>query len=165
METDRKAWYTCHILFSIALILVSIYIIIDSLKMSLPLIEKGQATILDMPGLSPIICSLLLIVLSLVVIVSAWRSGGTLKYLASPDVRKALIDREAIAVYKVFALLLLYVYLLLPFLPYWASTFLFMVVFMLSFRVFSWKTVLISISTALLIMVIFGNLFGVNLPK
>ena len=45
METDRKSWYTCHILFSIALILVSIFIIIDSLKMSLPLIGKGQATI------------------------------------------------------------------------------------------------------------------------
>jgi hypothetical protein len=165
METDRKAWYTSHILFSTALILASIYIIIDSLKMSIPLIEKGQATILDMPGLSPIICSLLLIILSLIVIVSAWRSGGTLKYLVSSDVRQALIGREALVVYKVFTLLLLYVYLLLPLLPYWASTFLFMVVFMLSFRVFSWKTILISISTALLIMVIFGNLFGINLPK
>lgn len=165
METDRKSWYTCHILFSIALILVSIFIIIDSLKMSLPLIGKGQATILDMPGLSPIVCSLLLIALSLVVIVSAWRNGGTLKHLASPEVRKAMVGREAIVVYKVFALLLLYVYLLMPLLPYWASTFLFMIVFMLSFRVFSWKTVLISISTALLIMVIFGNLFGINLPK
>lgn len=165
MERDRKAWYTSHILFSIALILVSIYIIVDSLKMSLPLIEKGQATVLDMPGLSPIVCSLLIIVLSLVMIVSAWRSGGTLKQLLSPEVRQALIGREAIVVYKVFALLLLYVHLLMPLLPYWASTSLFMVVFMLSFRVFSWKTVLISIATALLIMVIFGNLFGINLPK
>ena len=165
METDRKSWYMCHIFFSIALILVSIYIIIDSLKMSIPMIEKGQATILDMPGLSPMLCSLLLIILSLVMIVSAWRSGGTLKHLASPDVRKALVGREAIVVYKVFALLLIYVFLLLPFLPYWVSTSLFMVLFMLSFRVFSWKTVLISISTALSIMVIFGKLFGINLPK
>ena len=164
METDRKAWYTSHILFSIALILASIYIIIDSLKMSIPLIEKGQATILDMPGLSPIICSLLLIGLSIVMIRSAWRSGGTLRYLASAEIRKALIGPEAIVVYKVFALFLLYVYALIPFLPYWASTFLFMVVFMLSFRVFSWKTILISISTALSIMVIFGKLFRVNLP-
>jgi hypothetical protein len=164
METDKKAWYTCHILFSTALILASIYIIIDSLQMSIPLIERGQATILDMPGLSPIICALLLIGLSIVMIRSASRSGGTLKYLASPEMRKALIGHEAITVYKVFALLLLYVYGLMPFLPYWASTFLFMVVFMLSFRVFSWKTIVISISTALSIMVIFGKLFGVNLP-
>ncbi|MBN2437356.1 MAG: tripartite tricarboxylate transporter TctB family protein [Deltaproteobacteria bacterium] len=165
METDRKTWYTCHILFSVALILAAIYIIIDSLKMSIPLMERGQATILDIPGLTPIICSLLLIILSLVVIVSAWRSGGTLKHLVSPDVRKALGGREAIVVYKVFTLLLLYVYLLLPFLPYWASTFLFMVVFMLSFRVFSWKTILISFLVAILIKVIFGDLFGILLPK
>lgn len=165
MESDRKSWYTGHILFSIALILISIYIIIDSLKMSIPLIEKGHATILDMPGLSPIVCSSLLIILSLIVAVSAWRSGGSLKHLASPDVRKALTGREAIVVYKVFALLLLYVYLLLPLLPYWISTSLFMIIFMLSFRLFSWKTVLISISTALLITVIFGKLFGINLPK
>jgi hypothetical protein len=164
METDRKSWYTCHILFSIVLILASIYIIIDSLQMSIPFIERGQATIMDMPGLSPMICSLLLIGLSIVMIRSAWRSGGTLKHLASPEVRKGLIGKEATTVYKVFALLLLYVYVLMPLLPYWASTFLFMVVFMLSFRVFSWKTILISISTALLIMVIFGKLFGVNLP-
>jgi hypothetical protein len=164
METDRKSWYTCHILFSIALILASIYIIIDSLHMSIPMIKNGQATIMDMPGLSPIICSVLLIILSLVMIRSAWRSGGTLKHLVSAEVRKALTGREAITVYKVFALLLLYVYVLMPFLPYWASTFVFMVVFMLSFHVFSWKTILISISTALSIMVIFGKLFGVNLP-
>lgn len=164
METDRKSWYTCHILFSMALILASIYIIIDSLQMSIPMIERGQAAITDMPGLTPIICSVLLIILSLFMIRDAWRSGGTLKHLASLEVRKGLIGPEAIAVYKVFALFLLYVYVLMPLLPYWASTFLFMVVFMLSFKAFSWKTILISIVTSVSIMVIFGKLFQVNLP-
>jgi hypothetical protein len=165
METDRKSWYTCHILFGLGLILASVYVIVDSLKMSLPLIEKGQATPLDMPGLSPIVCSALLILLSLVVIASARRNGGTLKHLLSPEVRNALVRGEAVVVYKVFSLMLLYIYGLLPHLPYWASTSLFMVVFMAVFRVFSWRTIVISISTALLIMVIFGHLFGINLPK
>lgn len=165
MENNRKGWYSCHILFGIALILTGVFVIADSLRMSIPLLEKGQATVLDMPGLSPILCSLLLIVGAAVVIVSSWRRGGTLSFFFTPALIKALTGREARTAYKVFVLLSCYVFILFPYVTYWLATFLFLIVFMWAFRVFSWKSALVSLGTALSIWYIFGHLFGINLPK
>ena len=61
---NKHAWPSVDIAFSLALIAGSIYVIADSLAASLPMVASDQATYLDMPGLSPIICAALLIVMA-----------------------------------------------------------------------------------------------------
>lgn len=162
---DKKAWYSCQILFSLFLILTGIFIIITSIQFSRPLLQSGSATCLDMPGLSPIVCSALMILLSLYIIVDAAHRGGTLGYFWSAPMRKALKSTEAITLYKVFAAFILYVFILFPSLPYWLSTVVFLVLFMAIFKVFSWKTILISMIVTGALMYVFGVLFAVNLPN
>jgi len=162
---DKNAWFSVDIAFSLALIAGSIYVIADSLATSLPMVASEQATHLDMPGLSPIICAALLIVMAVGMIVTAYRKGGRLRWFASAGFVQALTGREARAVYKVFALMSAYVFLLWPHLPFWLSTALFLVSFMAVFGVCSWVSVLVAGTTAGTLWFVFLELFNVALPS
>jgi hypothetical protein len=161
----KHAWPSVDILFSLLLIALSLFIIIESVIESRPLLASEQATLLDMPGLSPIICSALLIGLSVAMIVSAYRKGGRLGWFFSGELSRALSGREARAVYKVFALLLAYVFLLWPHLPFWLSTTVFLIGFMAAFGVFSWTSVLTSGLTVAMLWYVFLELFNIALPS
>ena len=162
---DKHAWFSVDIAFALALIAGSIYVIADSLLSSLPMVASDQATYLDMPGLSPIICAALLIVMAAGMIVTALRKGGSLGWFASAEFVRALSGREARVVYKVFALMSAYVFLLWPHLPFWLSTGLFLVGFMAAFGVCSWVSVAVSCATAGTLWYVFLELFNVALPS
>lgn len=160
----KRGWYSCQILFSFFLILVGIFIIVNAVRFSTPLIESGDATYLDAPGFSPILCGALLVILSSYVAYGSWKRGGTVRYFFSAEMIAALKSNEALTVYKVFALMFLYGFVLLPHLPYWLSTILFMLAFMITFKYFTWKAVVVSIVTSLSLFYVFGTLFSVTLP-
>jgi hypothetical protein len=162
---DKHAWFSVDIAFALTLIAGSIYVIADSLVTSLPMVASDQATYLDMPGLSPILCAALLIVMAVGMIVSAYRKGGRLSWFATAGFAKALTGREARTVYKVFALLGAYVFLLWPHLPFWLSTGLFLAGFMAACGVLSWVSLTVSCVTAGTLWYVFLELFNVALPS
>lgn len=161
---EKRAWLSVDIAFSLALIAASVYVIADSLAQSLPMVASDQATYADMPGLSPILCAALLIIMALAMIASAYRRGGRLGWFVSPGVARALTGREARTVYKVFALMSAYVFLLWPHLPFWLSTGLFLVGFMASCGIVSWVSLTVSCLTAGTLWYVFLEFFNVALP-
>ncbi len=161
---EKKGWYSCQILFSFFLILVGLYVIFNSVRYSMPLIKAGDATYVDAPGFSPVVCGGLLIILSLYVAYGSWKRGGTLRYFFSAEMFAALKSKEALTFYKVFTLMFLYGFVLLPSLPYWLSTILFMLAFMITFKYFTWKAVAVSVLTSFTLYYVFGTLFSVALP-
>ncbi len=162
---ERRALLSVDIAFSLVLIAASVYVIVDSLAQSLPMVASEQATYADMPGLSPIICAAILIVMALAMIASAFRRGGRLGWFASADFAQALAGREARAVYKVFAILGTYVFVLWPHLPFWLSTGVFLAGFMAACGVFSWVSIAVSAVTAGTLWYVFLELFNVALPS
>lgn len=161
---EKQGWYSCQILFSFFLILVGVFVIVNAVQFSMPLIESGRATYLDAPGFGPIVCGGLLIILSSYVAYGSWKRGGTLRYFFSAEMISALKSEEALTLYKVFALMFVYGFILLPNLPYWLSTILFMLAFMFTFKYFTWKAVVVAVATSLTLYYIFGTLFSVALP-
>jgi hypothetical protein len=161
---NKQAWHSVDIVFSLVLIAVSVFVIVESLTTSLPMVAADQATLLDMPGLSPIICALLLVFMSIGMIISAFRKGGRLGGFASGQTLRALSGREALTVYKVFALFGVYVFWLWPHLPFWLSTSVFLTGFMAAFGVFSKISVLVACITAGILWYVFLELFNIALP-
>lgn len=162
---EKRGWLSVDIAFALVLIAVSVYVIVESLATSLPMVASEQATYLDMPGLSPIICAVLLIVMALGMIVGAYRKGGRLGWFATADLGRALTGREARTVYKVFALVGIYVFVLWTRVPFWLSTSLFLVAFMAAFGTFSWRSVVVACVTAGTLWYVFLELFNVALPS
>lgn len=161
---ESKPFRSADLLFALVLIALGLGVIAESVRTSLPMLEKGDATMLDMPGLTPIVCAGLLIAFSLAVAADALRRGGRLGWFASAEFRSGLRSREALALYTVFGSLAVYVFGLFPFLPYLASTSLFLAGFMALCGELHWKSLLISAATALFITLVFGELFAVMLP-
>lgn len=162
---EKKAWYSMHLVFSGLLVVLSAYIIIESLRASVPMLVAGNATILDMPGLSPIVCAGLLTLFAVLLGAEAFRKGGRLSYFISKEVRAALSGREAATVYKIGACLVVYVFFLWPLVPFWCSSGLFMFSLMAVFGELSWKTAAVSILTAGILWFVFNDLFQVMLPS
>jgi len=160
----QKYWFGGHILFCIGLNLLGIYVVFESVRLSLPYLESGDATWSDMPGLSPIICSILLMLLTIPVIIKSVKAGGKLRYFISRDFRDGLCGSEAQIFYVVFASMLVYVFLLFPYLPYALATLIFLVGSMALLKLFTWKSVLVSAITSGALWFVFGVMFQINLP-
>lgn len=157
-------WFGGHILFCVGLNLLGIGVIIESVRLSLPYLENGDATWSDMPGLSPIICSILLMLLTIPVIVKSVRAGGKLRYFVSRDFLAGLCGAEARIFGIVFASMLVYIFLLFPYLPYALATLIFLVGSMAWLKLFTWRSVLVSAITSGALWFVFGVLFQINLP-
>lgn len=164
MDTKR-AWSSVDIAFALLLIALCVYVIAESLATSLPMVDSGQATWLDMPGLSPIVCAVLLIGMSIGMMVGAYRQGGRLRWFVTGDLGTALASKEARVVYLVFAILGAYVFLLWPRLPFWLSTTVFLVAFMAIFRVRLQTALVVAVLTAATLWFVFVHLFNVALPS
>ena len=160
----EKYWFGGHILFCIGLILLGLFVIFEAIRFSMPYLERGDATLADMPGLSPIICSVLLILLSLPVIIKSAAAGGRLGYFISAEFMKGLWGTEAKIFYTVFGTIIAYVFLLFPYLPYALATMIFLVSIMALLKLFTWQSILVSAVTSGALWFVFGTLFKINLP-
>ena len=160
-----KYWFGGQILFCIGLIVLSLYVVIESIRFSIPYLDRGDATFFDMPGLSPILASLLLILLSVLVIRKSAALGGKASYYFSRDFVKALGGTEARLVCIVFGTLVVYVFLLFPYLHYALATLIYLVGFMALLKLCTWRSILASAIFAAALWFVFGYLFSINLPN
>lgn len=157
-------WAAGHILFCLALIALGVYVIVESIRFSLPFVERGDASLVDMPGLTPIVCSVLLIALCVPIIVKHAAAGGRLAYFVSADFAMSLKGGEAKIFAIVFGALLVYVALLFPHLPYALATMIFLVATMALLRLFSWRSLIVAAATSGALWLIFAVAFKINLP-
>ena len=102
--------------------------------------------------------------LTIPVIIKSVKAGGKLRYFISRDFRDGLCGSEAQIFYVVFASMLVYVFLLFPYLPYALATLIFLVGSMALLKLFTWKSVLVSAITSGALWFVFGVMFQINLP-
>ncbi len=159
-----KYWAAGHVLFCLVLVALSLYVIGESIHFSIPYVERGDASLVDMPGLTPIICSILLIALSVPIVVKNIAAGGRLGYFVSAAFVDGLKSPEAKIFIIVFGTLLVYVGLLFPHLPYVLATMIFLVALMALLKLFSWQSLIVCAATSGTLWLLFSVLFKINLP-
>lgn len=160
------------VLFSLILILSSVSLIGYALSMSIRAIRTVGASFYDAPGFSMLVISTGLLVLSLVLLVVALKQGGTLRWLAPGQIRTALWNRSSLKTLAVFIYLFLYmigfgqpipgIHVVIPF---WLSTFVFLVLMMITFKATSiGYIIVISGLCTLITYLVFGYFVRIPLP-
>jgi len=160
------------VLFALLLIAGSVGLILYSLGLSLQAMKTVNATFYDAPGFSILVIASGLLVLSVVLLVTALRQGGGLRWLAPRHLKGLYINGSSLKTAVVFVYLFLYMFSFgrpLPFtqvtIPFWASTSLFLAGMMVTFRAASLRAiVVISGLCTLSVYLIFGVLARIPLP-
>lgn len=148
---------------SIIMIIVALAFGIGSIQ----IFQKARVPLYESPGLMPLIVSLALLVASLVLAVQAIKQGGLRTQLAAAGEWFADIVRKPYTIPTLIGLALMgiYVFVLMPLLPFWASSFIFMVAMLFFLRAMRWWAILIT-SAALVgaVFLIFQVLLRAPLP-
>ncbi len=161
---NEKLSRSGDLVFCLACLVLGVLVIVNSVTSALTMVAAGEATFFETPGFTPIVVACLLMILCGVILVDSFRNGGRLGWFWSKDFRNALKGPEAMAVYKTVGALVIYIFVLLPHIPYWASTAIFVFGFMTLLGEFGWKAALIATLVSGGSFFIFGTLFRVLLP-
>ncbi|MHC4682278.1 MAG: tripartite tricarboxylate transporter TctB family protein [Planctomycetota bacterium] len=160
------------VLFALILVSGSVSLIVYALSLSVRAIKTVNATFYDAPGFSMLVISGGLLILSLALLVTAVKQGGTLRWLAPRKIRVALWNRSSLKTLAVFVYLFLY---MIGFgqripgsnvvIPFWLATFVFLVLMMTTFKAASISRVLIiSGLCTLMTYLVFGYFAKIPLP-
>ena len=155
--------------FSVVLTVLGIYVTVEGYRIyayaAKPPYRIEQLSI--SPGFLPIILGVLLFVLSLVMMVKSLQDGGIrtrfaeLKSWAGPTFRNKNVHSMAIGI----VIMAVYTYLLMGFLPFWASTFIFLAGLMFYLRAGKWwKIIAVSAGSIILVILLFEVCFNAALP-
>lgn len=152
---------------SIVITLFGLYVLISGIHMSVVSQQMSDTAWYGTPGILPIIIGSVLITLSVIMFVSAYRKGER--------INRELLDR-AIAYLKTKAflrlavaigLLAIYIFVLFRLVPFVISTFLYLSANMIFFREKKypiWKLLIISAVFTVALYLFFGKVAGVPLP-
>ncbi|QIK73414.1 tripartite tricarboxylate transporter TctB family protein [Propioniciclava coleopterorum] len=161
METTRNR--RLNFLSSIVLIALSVAITVGSIY----ILTASRASFIASPGLMPLMLGLALLGMSLALFVQSLRDGGVparvaesrawfAEIAAAPGARTTVIG---------LAIMALYAFVLMPFLPFWAASLIFMIGMLAFLRAARWWVILIlSVGVVGLVYLIFQILFRVPLP-
>lgn len=161
-ESLRKA----DVLFSIILIALGIYVLINSIKMpvtGLPGTVEQEFYIA--PGFFPTIIAIVLMIMGLILLINGIRSGGMITKKDLENFIKFIKSQIFLKSIIMVTLIVIYTFLLIGRLPFFWATFIFLASSMLFLRATSWwKVIVISALSSLLITYCFGNLARIPLP-
>jgi len=165
LDEKTKNMRDGDIIISILLILVSIWTAYESLRMSYEMYSRGLADFYTVPGLSPFIVSVLILICAIVVLVNAIRVGGDLKFLSPTVLKKTFSSLETFTPIIVIGLMWIYVFILVDRIPFTIATFIFIVLLMVIFKAtrLIW-TLLISALYSVAIVYFFAKIVGTIFP-
>lgn len=159
MKTKDNINLWSNILTISGIIAVCFWIIIESVKMSKEAIENGTAKLYSAPGLLPFVIAFFTIILSVFILIhySKKRPNKKIKLKQLYEsLKNPLI---------VFGLLFLYIYILIPKVPFVISTIIFTSLIMTVFNAASiLKIIIISLIYSLMVVYFFIKVVGVNFP-
>jgi hypothetical protein len=148
-----------HVLTAVGILAACGWIIYESLRMSRDSLEKGVAELYTVPGLLPLVIGTLVVGLSLFVILYY------LRRISLGDFEWARVLKTMYVPVLVFSMLFLYIFILIPNVPFVLATIIFTSLFM---AVFNASSVLkISISSlvySVLVVYFFIKVVGTRFP-
>jgi len=163
---NKKTLRKADIVFGLILFFVSGFFLIESLKMVDKEITGTElGGIYTSPGILPATITIILMILALTLIISAFREGA---HITKEDFNKIVhvVKRpESIRMFIMALIIIGYVFGLLGRVPFIAATFIYLAVFMYIFKAGKLLTILIIAGiTSFLIAYSFGNLVQIPLP-
>ncbi len=137
----------------------------ESIRMSVETYRKGNATIFTVPGLFPFIVSLAIIVSSTIVLAHAFRRGGSLDFLKRENLERIVRTPQSWVFPAVLGILAIYVWILIPHLPFTIATILVVIGFMLLFRPAKIRrSLLIGAVYSVIVVWFFATVVGTRFP-
>jgi len=149
----------------IILVLVCLYFIYDSLKMFGGEVAGESVIYYSSPGFPPLLVLGLILFSSVIIIIHGMKKGGDLKWISWKNVHSFFLDKATHRVLLVIGVISFYVLFLIGKMPYWLSTFIFLVLFMGLFKATKfYKIILISAVATAFVTLMFGKVVKIPLP-
>lgn len=193
MDKDKLKVRKADLIFSIFLMVMSVYYLIKSLALFINpfgrAIEDINAEDLKMgliewyksPGLLPLVLCIIIFILGVCLFNVARKDGAKFDFIHKQDIKTLIRNKELKVAIIVVGYLAVYIYFLIPFMrrtlnliptfqgfPFLIATFIYLAVFMMTFNEKSIKKIctslLIAALGALVITYGFGNLALIPLP-
>ncbi len=153
------------LVFGTFLFIVSAYFFYESLLMHqdiLPSTSKGAYT---SPGVLPGVVSVIIMVLSLSLVISAWRSGARVKKIDLLNTIRVLKEKQSLRIILISFIFVIYIFGLIGNIPFYWATFIYIFVFMFLFQAGRFISMVLTAGvTSYLITYIFGTLINIPLP-
>ena len=161
---DHKKLRSADILSSIVLIIIGVAVCINSARLILDNPDTQHRFYVS-AGLVPLIFGILLIITSTTVLINGIKDGGNIKIFSPGHIWKAIRSEAGLTTIFIYAWIGIYIFVFLRILPYFISTLLFMVIFMMKFYSKHPVAVLvISVLVSGITTYIFGSVVNIPLP-
>jgi hypothetical protein len=167
LGVDKSNLRKADLVTSIILFVLSAAGFIMSMGFMQRTLAKGRHWF-ESAGLFPMIATFLLGLCAIILFTNAWNYGARFDFLKKDKIMKLLKNKEFKVALIVIGLLMVYVLVVIPLLPYWLATFLYLFSFMVIFKEKNIKSILIafivSAVTAAALTYGFGQLAMIPLP-
>lgn len=165
LDEKTKKIRDADIIISTIFIVGSGWSAYESLRMSHEMYSRGLATLYTVPGLSPFIVSICILVCSVVVLVNAIRVGGDLKFLFPAALKKTFSSLQAFTPTIIMGMLCTYVFILVQRIPFTIATFVFITLLMTIFKATKvhW-IIVIGVLYSVAIVYFFTTVVGTQFP-
>ncbi|VDN48906.1 conserved membrane protein of unknown function [Petrocella atlantisensis] len=164
---EKRNLRRADLVTSIIVFAFSVFVFISAIGLMSNTLEKGKEWYVS-AGLFPIIISVFLALCAFMLFFRAKKDGARFDFIHKEAVMALLKDREFRVAVIIISLLIIYIFILLPLLPYWLATFIFLYTFMLIFQERTFKNIVIMTIVAVLSTVAltygFGTLAMIPLP-
>ncbi len=158
---DKKILRSVDIVICIVFLIVSLAVG----KMSVDMILTGNVKFYVSAGFLPLLFAVLFACINVRILALAFREGGSLKIFRPANAWRAATGRKGLRAIFILAWIGVYLFGMLRRLPYPASTFIFLTVFMSVFYQKSViKVLIISVAASGLVTFLFGTLAKIPLP-
>lgn len=152
---------------SVVIALFGLYVLISGIHMSVVSQQMSDAAWYGTPGILPIIIGSVLITLSVIMFVSAYRKGERINRELWDRAIAYLKTKAFLRLVVAIGLLAIYIFVLFRLVPFVVSTFLYLSANMIFFREKKypiWKLLIISAVFTVALFLFFGKVAGVPLP-
>jgi|GEM_PF-4475315 uncharacterized membrane protein YecN with MAPEG domain len=165
MIQNKKTLRKTDLAFGAVLFVLALFFLGKSLQMNREAMDVFGSVLYTAPGFLPAIVSIILMILGLTLMISAWREGARLSIGDFRAAWGAMKSNTAIRIYGIVAMFGVYIFLLIGLLPFAVATFLYLFGFMLLFKAGHWlKLLFISALSSLAIVYVFQELVNIPLP-
>ena len=160
-------------IFSIILILLGSYVIIEGMNIYHKAAEKPyKITQFSVsPGFLPVLLGIALVITSVILLVQSFRGEKFSEALSCRKTEftewaKSAFDSNVLNMAIGVVMMFFYTFFLMEWLPFWAASVIFLVAMFLFLRIGkAWKAVVLAVLVVALIVVLFKYGFGAALPE
>lgn len=154
-----------ELVISILLMIGSIWVIYESIVMSVDVYRRVQPDPYTLPGILPFIAAILIFTSSIRVLIYARKNGARLSYF-KPERLKAMVTHPDFKVMiTILGWMAIYVTILIRILPFEIATFLFILLLLLVYKATSlWKSLLISLIFSVVVTYFFAAVVRTPFP-